>query len=126
MCIRRCRGNSWRGGSAHLSVDLDLRAEDHARLLQGAGMPDGALSVVLRCHASALSCPSPDLPPLVDGIVSGKGQGERCSSQIAKAAADLGNGRQLMLSEGSFSIAETWVQRAPARVASARRDRWRR
>lgn len=104
------------GRVGSLAVELDLPAEDHARLLHGAGLPDGALSVVIEAN-QVRYLPGPGLPPLVDGVVSGKTTGRTVQLQIAKAAADLGSGRQLMLSEGSFSMAETWMQRAPARVA---------
>jgi hypothetical protein len=103
------------GQVGNLSVELDLSAEEHARLLQGAGIPDRALAVAFDA-TQVRFLPSPDLPPLVDGVVSGKGTGRSVQVAIAKAAAEIGNGRQLALSEGSFSVAETWMSRAPARV----------
>jgi hypothetical protein len=104
------------GRAALVDVRLDLSAEDHARLLQGAGMPDGSLTVLLDA-ARVRYLPGPGLPPLVDGVVTGKATGRTVQLQIARAAADLGGGRQLQISEGSFSVPETWQARAPARVA---------
>lgn len=105
------------GGRIHmLRVDLDLPAEDHARLLQGAGIPDDALTVIVEA-SQVRFLPGPGLPPLIDASVSGKTTGRTVKLAIAEATADLGQGRQLRLSEGSFDIAETWGQRTPARAA---------
>lgn len=104
------------GRIANLEVELDLPAEDHARLLQGAGIPDRALSVIVDA-TQVRFLPGPGLPPLVDGSISGKATGRTVQLTVSKAAADLGNGRQLALSEGSFTIPETWMARAQARAA---------
>lgn len=104
------------GRVASLQVDMDLPAEDHARLLQGAGIPDGALSVVVDA-SQVRFLPGPGLPPLVDASVSGRTTGRTVKLAIAKATADLGHGRQLQLSEGTFDVPETWAKRAPARAA---------
>ncbi|HEV7258342.1 MAG TPA: hypothetical protein VGN82_11215 [Bosea sp. (in: a-proteobacteria)] len=104
------------GRLASLRVDMDLAAEDHARLMQGAGIPDNALSVVVDA-SQVRFLPGPGLPPLIDASVSGRTTGRTVKLAISKATADLGNGRQLQLSEGSFDIAETWVKRTPARAA---------
>lgn len=104
------------GRLSSLRVDMDLPAEDHARLLQGAGIPDAALSVVV--DASQIRfLPAPGLPPLVDASVSGKASGRTVQLAITKATADLGGGRQLQLSEGMFEIPETWMPRAQARTS---------
>lgn len=98
-----------------LSVDLDLSAEDHARIDQ-AGMPDRALAVSFEASRVQYR-PTPDLPLLVDGVVSGRGTGRSVHVDIAKATADIGNGRRLAMTEGSFVIPDTWADRAPARAA---------
>lgn len=104
------------GRAALVDVTLDLSADDHQKLLHGAGLPDGALTVLLDA-SQVRYLPGPGLPPLVDGVITGRATGRTVQLQIAKAAADLGNGRQLQISEGSFAIAETWQPRAQARVA---------
>lgn len=104
------------GRIGSLRVDMDLPAEDHARLLQGQGIPDGALSVVVDA-SQVRFVPGPGLPPLIDASVSGRTTGRTVKLAVSKATADLGNGRQLQLSDGSFDIAETWAKRAPARAA---------
>ncbi len=104
------------GRLASLRVDMDLPAEDHARLLQGAGIPDGALAVSVEASQVRFQ-PGPGLPPLIDASVSGRMTGRTVKLAIARATADLGAGRQLQLSEGAFDIPETWVKRAPARAA---------
>jgi hypothetical protein len=104
------------GRIASVQVDLDLPADDHARMIAGAGMPDGALVVTVDAHQVRFE-PAPGLPPLIDATVSGRATGRTVQLAIAKATADLGGGRQLALSEGSFGMAETWIERAPARVA---------
>lgn len=104
------------GHVASLRVDMDLPAEDHARLLKGAGIPDDALSVVIEASQVRFQ-PGPGLPPLVDATVSGRTTGRSVKLAIPKATAELGSGRQLQVSEGSFEIAETWGQRTPARAA---------
>ncbi|HEY5798249.1 MAG TPA: hypothetical protein VIU82_24870 [Bosea sp. (in: a-proteobacteria)] len=104
------------GRIASLRVDMDLPAEDHARLMQGAGIPDGALSVAVDA-TQVRFLPGPGLPPLIDASVSGRTTGRTVKLAIGKATADLGNGRQLQLSEGTFDVPETWIKRAPARAA---------
>ncbi|TCR66493.1 DUF3971 domain-containing protein [Bosea sp. BK604] len=96
-------------------VDLDLPAADHARMLKGAGMPDKSLSVSLDGTQVRFQ-PGPGLPPLVDADVKGTTSGRIVTLSIPKATADLGNGRKLMLSEGSFNLPEIWMHRAPAQV----------
>ena len=104
------------GRIASLRVDLDLPAQDHARLLQGAGIPDDSLAVVVDA-SQVRFLPGPGLPTLVDASVSGRITGRTVKLAIAKATADLGQGRQLQVSEGSFDIAESWTPRTPARAA---------
>lgn len=103
------------GRMKSLAVDLDLPAADHARLVKGHGMPEGSLSVIIDGEQIRY-LPDPGLPPLIDAVVSGKVSGRSVQLAIGKATADLGNGRQLQLSEGSFVMPELWVQRAPARI----------
>lgn len=103
------------GRLALLRVEMDLPAEDHARLLQGAGIPDGALSVVVEASQVRFQ-PGPGLPPLIDASVSGRTTGRTVKLAISKATADLGNGRQLQIGEGTFDVPDTWVKRAPARA----------
>lgn len=103
------------GRVASLKVDLDLPAEDHARLVKGEGLPDGALTVLVDAEQVRF-LPGSGLPPLVDASVSGKATGRTVKLAIAKATAELGAGRQLQLSEGRFEVAETWMPRALARV----------
>lgn len=104
------------GRVASLRVDLDLPAEDHARLVRGAGLPDGALSVLIDATQVRFLAGS-GLPPLIDAAVSGKATGRTVKLAITKATADLGGGRQLQLGEGHFEVPETWLKRAPAHVA---------
>lgn len=103
------------GRLASLRVEMDLPAEDHARLMRGAGIPDDALTVLVDASQVRFE-PGPGLPPLIDARVTGKATGRTVKLAIAAATADLGNGRQLQLSEGGFDIPETWMERAPARV----------
>lgn len=103
------------GRMKSLTVDLDLPAEDHAKLVKHMGMPDESLSVVIDAD-QVRYLPDPGLPPLNDAVVSGKVSGRRVQLAVAQATADLGNGRQLQLSEGSFVMPEIWLHRAPVRI----------
>ena len=96
-------------------VDLDLPAADHARLVHGAGMPDGALSVLIDGE-QVRYLPDPGLPPLIDAVVTGKVTGRSVQLAIGKATADLGSGRTLQMTEGSFAIPDFWMHRAPANI----------
>jgi hypothetical protein len=100
---------------ASVEVNLDLPAEDHARLVHGEGMPDGALSVAIDA-TQVRFLPGPGLPPLVDGSVKGNVTGRTVQLAVSKAAADLGDGRTLMLSEGSFGMPDFWAPRSQARI----------
>jgi hypothetical protein len=104
------------GRLASLRVEMDLPAEDHARLMRGAGIPDDALTVLVDASQVRFE-PGPGLPPLIDARVTGKATGRAVKLAIAGATADLGNGRRLQLSEGAFEIPETWIERAPARAS---------
>lgn len=104
------------GRMKSLAVDLDLPPEDHARLVKDMGMPEGALSVVIDAD-KVRYLPDPGLPPLNDAVVTGKVSGRSVRLAIAQATAEMGNGRELQLSEGSFVMPEIWMQRAPARIA---------
>lgn len=103
------------GRMKSLSVDLDLAPEDHARLIRGHGLPDGALSVVIDAD-QVRYLPDPGLPPLADATVTGKVTGRTVQLAVGKATAELGNGRQLQLSEGSFAMPDYAVRRAQARI----------
>jgi len=103
------------GRMKSVTVDLDLPAADHARLVQGHGMPEGSLSVIIDGE-QVRYLPDPGLPPLTDAVVTGKVSGRSVQLAITKATADLGNGRQLQLSDGSFVMPELWMHRAPARI----------
>ena len=98
-----------------LSVDLDLAADDHAKLMRGAGLPDEALKVVIDA-TDVRFLPSDGLPVLSDGVVTGVATGRKVELKIARAAADVGNGRRLDLQDGSFAIPETWTARPQGQV----------
>ncbi len=104
------------GRVARLGVDLDLSAEDHARSLKGAGIPDAALTVTIDASQVRFQ-PGTGLPLLVDGVVSGTATGRKVQLSVDRATAELGQGRGLALSEGTFAILDTWAPRAQARVA---------
>jgi hypothetical protein len=98
-----------------VEVSLDLPAADHARMVRGGGMPDTALSVTLDAKQVRFQ-PGPGLPPLIDAEVNGTATGRTVTLAIPKATADVGNGRKLMLGEGSFNLPEIWLHRAPTRI----------
>lgn len=98
-----------------LTVDLDLPAEDHAKLVHGHGMPDDALLVTIDAD-QVRYLPDPGLPPLTDAAVTGKVTGRTVQLAIGQATADLGGGRSMKLSEASFAMPEFWMQRAPANI----------
>jgi len=98
-----------------LSVDLDLAPDDHARLVKDEGMPDASLSVMIDADRVRY-LPDPGLPPLVDATVTGRVGGRTVQLAIGKATAELGGGRQLQLSEGSFAMPEYHQHRAQARI----------
>ncbi len=104
------------GHMKQLTVDLDLPAEDHAKLVHGQGMPDGALLVTIDADQVRF-LPDPGLPPLTNATVAGKVTGRTVQLAIGQATADLGNGRNMRLSEASFVMPEFWQQRAPANIA---------
>ncbi len=106
-----------KGGRAErITVNLDLPAADHAKLVEGAGLPDAALSVEIAARSVEYE-PGPGLPHLIEGSVTGRATGRSIQLAIGAAQADLGGGRRLALSDGSVEMADTWLDRAPARVA---------
>ncbi|MFN3673708.1 MAG: hypothetical protein ACK4VM_17515, partial [Bosea sp. (in: a-proteobacteria)] len=102
------------GRASRITVDVDLPAADHARI-ESAGLPDAALAVGIEASGVVFQ-PGPGLPPLTQAVVSGKATGRTVQVAVERALADLGNGRSLALSEGSFEIADTWLPRTPARI----------
>lgn len=103
------------GRAERITVEVNLPAEDHARLVEGGGMPQASLSVDIAARGVEFA-PGPGLPHLTDGIVTGQATGRTVQLAIESAQADLGSGRRLALSEGSFEMANTWLPRAPARI----------
>lgn len=103
------------GRMKSLSVDLDLAPEEHARLVRGEGMPDTSLSVMIDADRVRY-LPDPGLPPLADATVSGRVGGRTVQLAIGKATAELGGGRQLQLSDGSFAMPDYHQHRAQARI----------
>lgn len=103
------------GRVASVEVRLDLSAEDHARLVGGAGMPDAALAVAVDTTGVRF-LPDPGLPPLVDARIVGTATGRTVNLAVPQATVDLGGDRRLAMTEGSFLLPEIWLQRAPARV----------
>ncbi|MCT4493733.1 YhdP family protein [Bosea minatitlanensis] len=110
--LRRQLASGW---MRQLTVDLDLPAEEHAKLVHGQGLPDEALLVVIDAE-KVRYLPDPGLPPLTDATVAGKVTGRNVQLAIGQATADLGNGRSLKLSEASFAMPEFWRARAPANI----------
>ncbi|WP_156639871.1 hypothetical protein [Bosea sp. PAMC 26642] len=104
------------GRIANVEVKLDLPAEDHARLVGGAGMPDAALAVSVDA-TNVRFLPDPGLPPLIDARIVGGATGRTVNLAIPQATADLGGDRRLTLSEGTFVLPEIWLQRAPSRTS---------
>lgn len=103
------------GSIEALSVALDLSAPDHGRLLAGEGLPDASLALSVTGDQVQF-LPGEGLPPVVQARVVGTASGRRVQLAVESAEAVLGGGRSLALSEGSFSIPEIWVRRAPARI----------
>ncbi len=67
-----------------LTVDLDLPAEDHAKLVHGHGMPDDALLATIDAD-QVRYLPDPGLPPLTDAAVTGKVTGRTVQLAIGQA-----------------------------------------
>ncbi|MCO5092994.1 DUF3971 domain-containing protein [Bosea sp. (in: a-proteobacteria)] len=103
------------GHMKSLTVDLALTPEDHARLARHEAMPDRALSVMIDADRVRY-LPDPGLPPLGDATVSGRVGGRSVQLAIGKATAELGGGRRLQLSEGSFAVPDFHPPRPQARI----------
>lgn len=105
--------------AAHIErVDVTVRmsSAEHAAIQKGLPMPDEAVRVVVE-GSRAHFLPAPGLPPLAGGVARGVITGRTVSLTIPNAVAELGDGRTLALTEGSFAMADTWTERAPARIA---------
>lgn len=103
------------GRVEEITVDLWVSAEANARLHAGQGMDNDAVTVVLK-GSQVSFLPSPGLPVLSNARVAGTITGRTVQLSIPQATADLGNGRKLMLDEGSFAMAESWGDRPIAQI----------
>jgi hypothetical protein len=99
-----------------IDVAVTMSPEANMRLWSGKGMDDDAVSVSFK-GSQVRFLPNPGLPLLTDARVSGSTTGRTVTLSIPQASADLGNGRTLALSEGSFTMADTWADRPPARIS---------
>jgi hypothetical protein len=105
-----------RGGRIEeIEVIATMSPEANMRLWSGKGMDDDALSVRLKSSQVSF-LPNPGLPLLVDARVDGSTTGRTVDLTIPQATAELGGGRKLMLSEGSFAMSDTWADRPAARI----------
>ncbi|WP_332685373.1 hypothetical protein [Bosea sp. (in: a-proteobacteria)] len=103
------------GRIEEITVDLSVSPEARARLVSGQGMDDDAVTVVLK-SSQVRFLADPGLPMLVDARVAGTITGRTVQLSIPQATAELGDGRKLTLDEGSFSMLDSWGDRAPARI----------
>lgn len=104
------------GRIEEIDVAIAMSPEANMRLWSGKGMDDDAIAVALKA-SQVRFLPNPGLPLLVDARVNGTATGRTVSLSVPQATADLGNGRTLALSEGSFAMSDTWAPRPPARIS---------
>ena len=103
------------GRVEEIDVRVTMSPEANARLADGKGMDDDAVAVTLK--ASQVSfLPNPGLPLLTDARVVGSTTGRTVDLTISQAAAELGEGRKLQLSDGTFAMSDTWAERPQARI----------
>lgn len=98
-----------------ISVSVTLTPEGSVRLREGKGMDEEAIAVSLKGSQVRFQ-PAPGLPTLTDATVVGTTTGRSVQLSIPSAVADLGKGRSLSLSEGSFAMSDTWARRPPAKI----------
>ncbi len=98
-----------------ITVNVAVSPEANMRFAQGQGMDDDAVFVALKGSQVRFQ-PNPGLPLLVDAKVSGTATGRTVNLSIPQATAELGGGRTLALSEGSFTMLDSWAHRPPARI----------
>lgn len=104
------------GRIEEIDVAVTMSPEANMRLWAGKGMDDDAVAVALKA-SQVRFLPNPGLPLLVDARVNGTTTGRTVNLSIPQATADLGNGRTLALSEGSFAMTDTWAPRPAARIS---------
>lgn len=103
------------GHIEEIDVALTMTHEASERLDRGLGMDDDAVAVRLKSSGVSFQ-PDPGLPLLVEARVEGSATGRTAQLVIPQARAQLGEGRFLTLTEGSFSVADTWAKRPDAKV----------
>lgn len=103
------------GRVEEIDVKVTMSPEANMRLWSGKGMDDDAVAV--RLKASQVSfLPNPGLPLLTDARVVGSTTGRTVDLAISQATAELGEGRKLQLSDGTFAMSDTWAERPQARI----------
>ncbi|MCV9934939.1 AsmA-like C-terminal region-containing protein [Boseaceae bacterium BT-24-1] len=104
------------GRVEEIDVKVTMSPEANMRLASGKGMDNDAVAVKLK--ASQVSfLPNPGLPLLTDARVVGSTTGRTVDLVIPQATAELGDGRKLTLSEGTFAMSDTWADRPQAQMS---------
>ncbi|WID97110.1 hypothetical protein QO058_02160 [Bosea vestrisii] len=104
------------GRVEEIDVKVTMSPEANMRLASGKGMDNDAVAVKLK--ASQVSfLPNPGLPLLTDARVVGSTTGRTVDLVIPQATAELGDGRKLTLSEGTFAMSDTWASRPQAQMS---------
>lgn len=98
-----------------ITVTVAVTPDGNERLRRGEGMDKDAIAVALRGSSVRFKA-APGLPLLSDAVVTGTTTGRTVTLSIPQATAELGNGRKLALSEGTFEMDETWGERPMARI----------
>jgi hypothetical protein len=103
------------GRVEEIDVKVTMSPEAGMRLSSGKGMDDDAVAVNLKA-SQVRFLPNPGLPLLTDARVEGSTTGRTVDLVIPQATAELGDGRKLTLSEGTFAMSDTWADRPQARI----------
>ncbi len=91
-----------------LAIDMSPAALRAARA--GDPTPDEAVNVSVAGRGVRFVI-GDGIPKLLDATISARGTGRTLDVAASSSRLDLDNARVIQLSEGSFSIADTWAQR---------------
>lgn len=103
------------GRVEEIDVKVTMSPEANMRLWSGKGMDEDAVAVRLKA-SQVRFLPNPGLPLLTGARVEGSTTGRSVDLVIPQATAELGDGRKLTLTEGTFAMSDTWADRPPARI----------
>lgn len=99
-----------------IDLKVDMTGDDVARAVSGGPIPDRSLRIDFQLAKAALTA-ADGLPPITKVPVTGVVTGTSVTLRAPSGLIEMGEGRSLQASEGTFDLSDYWNDAALARIA---------